>query len=75
MDRMAGKVALVVGGAKGIGLAVARRLAAEGATVIITGRARSGQRRGCADRSWRPRDRRRCGIALKRRSISAALIA
>lgn len=26
MDRMAGKVALVPGGAKGIGLAVARRL-------------------------------------------------
>lgn len=39
MDRMPGKVALVVGGAKGIGLAVAQRLAAEGATVIITGRA------------------------------------
>lgn len=39
MDRMAGKVALVVGGAKGIRFAVARRLAAEGATVIITGRA------------------------------------
>lgn len=35
---MDGKVALVVGGAKGIGLAVAKRLAAEGAKVIITGR-------------------------------------
>jgi len=39
MDRMASKVALVVGGAKGIGLAVAQRLTADGATIIITGRA------------------------------------
>jgi NAD(P)-dependent dehydrogenase (short-subunit alcohol dehydrogenase family) len=39
MDRMSNKVALVVGGARGIGLAVARRLAAEGAAVFITGRA------------------------------------
>ena len=39
MNRMANKVALVVGGAKGIGLATATRLAAEGATVFITGRA------------------------------------
>lgn len=39
MNRMADKVALVVGGAKGIGLAVAKRLALEGATVGITGRA------------------------------------
>jgi NAD(P)-dependent dehydrogenase (short-subunit alcohol dehydrogenase family) len=38
MARMAGKVALVVGGAKGIGLAIAERLAAEGATVFLTGR-------------------------------------
>jgi NAD(P)-dependent dehydrogenase (short-subunit alcohol dehydrogenase family) len=39
MNRMADKVALVVGGAKGIGLAVAKRLAVEGAAVVITGRA------------------------------------
>ncbi len=40
MNRMTNKVALVVGGAKGIGLAIATRLAAEGAKVFITGRAR-----------------------------------
>ncbi|MEE7504803.1 SDR family NAD(P)-dependent oxidoreductase [Methylobacterium sp. C33D] len=38
MARMVDKVALVVGGAKGIGLAVAERLAIEGASVILTGR-------------------------------------
>jgi NAD(P)-dependent dehydrogenase (short-subunit alcohol dehydrogenase family) len=38
MARMLNKVALVVGGASGIGLATAERLAAEGATVFLTGR-------------------------------------
>jgi NAD(P)-dependent dehydrogenase (short-subunit alcohol dehydrogenase family) len=38
MARMQDKVALVVGGAKGIGLAVAERLATEGAAVFLTGR-------------------------------------
>jgi NAD(P)-dependent dehydrogenase (short-subunit alcohol dehydrogenase family) len=38
MARMVDKVALVVGGAKGIGLAVAELLAAEGASVVLTGR-------------------------------------
>ncbi|GJE03572.1 SDR family NAD(P)-dependent oxidoreductase [Methylobacterium isbiliense] len=38
MARMVDKVALVVGGAKGIGLAVAERLAVEGASVFLTGR-------------------------------------
>ncbi|GAA4721307.1 SDR family NAD(P)-dependent oxidoreductase [Phytohabitans rumicis] len=35
MNRFAGKVAVVTGGANGIGAACARRLSAEGATVII----------------------------------------
>ena len=35
---MMDKVALVIGGAKGIGLAVAERLAVEGASVVLTGR-------------------------------------
>lgn len=38
MARMNSKVALVVGGAKGIGLAIAERLSAEGANVFITSR-------------------------------------
>jgi NAD(P)-dependent dehydrogenase (short-subunit alcohol dehydrogenase family) len=38
MARMTGKVALVVGGAKGIGLAIAQALSDEGAFVILTGR-------------------------------------
>jgi NAD(P)-dependent dehydrogenase (short-subunit alcohol dehydrogenase family) len=38
MPSMTDKIALVVGGAKGIGLAIGHRLAAEGATVFVTGR-------------------------------------
>lgn len=48
MDQMAGKVALVIGGARGIGLAVAGRIAAEGATVFITGRSREQVEAGVA---------------------------
>jgi NAD(P)-dependent dehydrogenase (short-subunit alcohol dehydrogenase family) len=38
MATMTNKVALVVGGAKGIGFAIAERLASEGAVVFLTGR-------------------------------------
>ncbi|CAL9541059.1 3-oxoacyl-[acyl-carrier-protein] reductase FabG [Actinosynnema sp. ALI-1.44] len=38
MNRFEGKTALVTGGTSGMGLAVARRLVAEGAQVVVTGR-------------------------------------
>jgi NAD(P)-dependent dehydrogenase (short-subunit alcohol dehydrogenase family) len=38
MGQLDNKVALVTGGSTGIGLAIARRFAAEGATVYLTGR-------------------------------------
>jgi NAD(P)-dependent dehydrogenase (short-subunit alcohol dehydrogenase family) len=38
MGQLSGKTALVTGGTSGIGLPSARRLAAEGATVFVTGR-------------------------------------
>ncbi|WP_274363814.1 SDR family NAD(P)-dependent oxidoreductase [Paenibacillus thermotolerans] len=38
LRRFEGKVAVITGGATGVGLAVARRLASEGARVVITGR-------------------------------------
>ncbi|GJE12783.1 SDR family NAD(P)-dependent oxidoreductase [Methylobacterium longum] len=52
MARMVDKVALVVGGAKGIGLAVAERLAIEGASVVFTGR-RAGEVEAAAARIGR----------------------
>src|SRR5438093_10356963 len=38
MESLQGKVAIVTGGSRGIGLAIARALVAEGAQVAITGR-------------------------------------
>lgn len=38
MSQLSGKIALITGGSSGIGLAIARRFAAEGARVLISGR-------------------------------------
>jgi NAD(P)-dependent dehydrogenase (short-subunit alcohol dehydrogenase family) len=47
IQRFAGRVALIAGGASGLGRACAERLAGEGATVVV------------ADLDWSRRDRRR----------------
>ncbi|HKG85047.1 MAG TPA: SDR family NAD(P)-dependent oxidoreductase, partial [Beijerinckiaceae bacterium] len=49
MRRLDGKVALVSGGASGIGLASARRLAAEGAEVVLADLNRDGAERAAAE--------------------------
>ena len=41
MSRLAGRVAVVTGGARGIGLAVAERFVASGADVVISARSPS----------------------------------
>jgi len=62
MTRLAGKVALVTQGASGIGAAVARRLAAEGACVVISHTDdHDGASRLVADIIWRGG----CAIAVQ----------
>ena len=46
--RLLGKVAVVTGGSRGIGYAIARALAAEGCSVVITGRDQSALAKSAA---------------------------
>ena len=65
-DSMKGKVALVTGGSRGIGFAVCRRLAAEGATVVIA----SSSPNGAADAAAKLADE--FGIVSKGFSVNVA---
>jgi len=47
--RLTGRVAVVTGGAKGIGRAIARRLAQEGARVVVSGRDRGALEEACGE--------------------------
>ena len=49
MPRLTGKVAVVTGGNRGIGLAIARALAAEGCSIAITGRDRKALKAACGE--------------------------
>ena len=60
---LAGRTAVITGGSKGIGLAIATRFAASGADVAIIARGRGGARRGGQDhrRGREGKGRRHCG--------------
>lgn len=49
MDRFTGRTAMITGASRGIGLAVARRLVSEGASVVITGRDEEALRAAVAE--------------------------
>jgi NAD(P)-dependent dehydrogenase (short-subunit alcohol dehydrogenase family) len=71
VPRLLGKVALVTGGSRGIGFAIARTLAAEGCSVVIAGRdgaklAKSAaELRRLAFRKSRPRNHKRAEIVAE----------
>ena len=66
--QLKGKLALVTGSTAGIGYAIARALAREGARVIVNGRNAGRRRRGRGDAQGRHRRRRR---RLRRRPRAA----
>jgi NAD(P)-dependent dehydrogenase (short-subunit alcohol dehydrogenase family) len=49
MDRFEGRVALITGASRGIGFAIAQRIAAEGGAVVITGRSQDALDRAVAE--------------------------
>ena len=83
--RLAGKLALVTGASRGIGLAIAHRLVAEGARVCITARTPEplaaaatslpdGTAIFVAGKSRSPRRRVRCSAGPTRQACRRALI-
>ena len=72
MGALDGKVAIVTGGASGIGLASSRRLTAEGATVVVVDANGDGSREGGVGARWRGRAGRRRQVGDWARIVDAA---
>ena len=59
MNRYDGKLAMIIGGTSGMGLATAKMLLDEGARVLVTGRSQAGTARGRARCGRRDRQAKR----------------
>ena len=66
-----GKIAVVTGASRGIGRAIAIRLAGEGATVVINYNGSKEKAEEVSRRSKEPAGKRRCASATWRISTSA----
>ncbi len=64
-DKLEGKIALVTGATTGIGLAIAKRFAKEGAHVVITGRRKAELDKPPWRRNRRSRHNRRSGTTAQ----------